>query len=598
MSSSKSAQNVQDVAAYEGLSQADELHLYKSALENSPFGVSIFDKDEKLIFVNRHHREIYGYAPELAKPGTKMLHFFEYIDREEVTDRGMYQSGIERRLSNEPDEKFAVREWSLPDGRQIEVSRALMDDGGRIAFHEDVTAKRESISRILYLARHDALTDLLNRERFFEEFAFVLDEVSAKDPISLIAIDLDGFKNVNDSLGHAVGDRLLRAVSERLKECVDESCSIARLGGDEFAIFQQGASQPEGGLALSKAISKALAEPFDLDGVKPQIGASIGIATAPKDGTRPDQLMRNADLALYAAKKAGRNCERVFNPSMLSALNHRRSIERDLRYALEEGQLELHYQSIWDIKHECLCGFEALLRWNHPEMGFIPPDEFIPIAEDIGAIVEIGEWVLAQACRDAASWPANLWVAVNISPTQFKSQMLDRKVEEALSNSGLDPARLELEITEGVLLQESGEVTDILGRIRELGVSLSMDDFGTGYSSLGYLTRFPFDTMKIDGSFVRAMTSDANAHAVVRTIVALGDSLGIDIVAEGIETEEQYALARELGCDLIQGYLFARPTPNEDLGAIIEKSKLGDERKREAKDRPIIQRNKRRSVRR
>jgi diguanylate cyclase (GGDEF)-like protein len=383
-------------------------------------------------------------------------------------------------------------------------------------------------------------------------------------------LDLDRFKSVNDSLGHSVGDALLCAVTERLRRVVSPGDTVARLGGDEFAIVQRHAAPATASELASKIIAE-LVDPFDVQGHQLIIGTSIGIAMAPADGREPDQLLRNADMALYRAKSDGRGTYHFFQPEMDAQMQERRKLELDLRKALQGDEFELSYQPLIDLTLGEACGFEALLRWKHPERGLVPPDEFIPVAEEIGLIVPLGDWVLKQACRDAVNWPVKVIVAVNLSPVQFRNPMLALSVVSALGQSGLAASRLELEITESVLLQADRTVLDALHQFRDLGVRICMDDFGTGYSSLSYLRSFPFDKIKVDRSFIRELSKDNDCMAIIRAVMRLGFSLGMITTAEGVETEEQLDILRAEGCMQVQGFLFSQAVPAAEIPALLRR---------------------------
>jgi diguanylate cyclase (GGDEF)-like protein len=472
------------------------------------------------------------------------------------------------------------------DGSRIEVNlfERILDFHGRaavLAAVVDVTERRRVEARIAHMAHHDALTDLPNRVLLRERLeAAIAERRRSGTGAWLLCLDLDHFKSVNDTLGHSAGDALLRGVAERLlragqdvvgrevsgQEVPGQGVLVARMGGDEFAILVGDDSRPEPVQAervraLCGALIRSLGQPFPIQGQSVRIGVSIGLARLPPDGTDPDRLLRNADLALYRAKAAGRNTHRVFEPAMEAGAQLRRALEQDLRAAFAAGALEVHYQPILGAKSGALTGFEALLRWRHPERGLIAPAEFVPLAEETGLIGPIGEWVLQQACAEAAGWPGDLRVAVNLSPLQFRDRRLAHMVARVLAEAGLAPGRLELEITETVLLVENAANLATLHRLRALGVRIALDDFGTGYSSLSYLRAFPFDRIKIDRSFVREMESNPQAAAIVRAIIGLGTSLGIATTAEGIETEAQRARLRATACDEVQGYLFGRPMP-------------------------------------
>jgi diguanylate cyclase (GGDEF)-like protein len=422
--------------------------------------------------------------------------------------------------------------------------------------------------RVLELARIDTLTELPNRAVFLEQL-----EAAAKAPdrprgdtFSVIMLDLDRFKNVNDSLGHAAGDALLREAATRLRSTLRDADILARLGGDEFAIIQAGcADQKMGSISLATQICRRLGEPFKLPGHQVEVGVSIGIAMLPEHGEDPQELLKKADLALYRSKSAGRNCFTLYDDAMSLELVARNTLESDLREAIALEQMELHYQPIFDVKTGDRRGLEALVRWRHPEKGLIPPDQFIPLAEETGLIVPLGEWVLRRACGDANSWPADLRVAVNLSAVQFKQAELFDVIMSVLSETGLPPERLELEITESVLLERAVENHAFMQRLKKLGISFALDDFGTGHSSLSCLTAFPFDKIKIDKSFVGSLMESYKASAIVASIATLARGLDISLTAEGVETREQFEMLRTLGVNFAQGYLLGRPVPKNEL---------------------------------
>ena len=444
---------------------------------------------------------------------------------------------------------------------------------------ETLDAKQKLEAQLVHMAHHDALTELPNRVLFRENLERELIRVRRGGELAVLCLDLDQFKSVNDTLGHPVGDGLLRAVADRMRESVREMDVIARLGGDEFAIVQVGAKQPESAIVLAERLIAAMARPFEIAGHQVVVGTSIGVAIAPSDGDDPEQLIKSADMALYRAKTDGRGIFRFFEPEMDAKMQARRTLELDLRKALLVSEFELYYQPLINLQSNQVCGFEALLRWHHPTRGLVSPGDFIPAAEDMGLIVPLGEWVLRNACARAASWPAHIKVAVNLSPAQFKSKGLALAVTSALADSGLSPGRLELEITESVLLLESETTLQTLHQLRDLGVKISMDDFGTGYSSLSYLRSFPFDKIKIDQSFVRDLTDREDSIAIVRAVSGLGRNLGMSTTAEGVETAAQLGQLRGEGCTEVQGYYFSQPTPAEEVLSVIEKvrKQLGSE---------------------
>jgi diguanylate cyclase (GGDEF)-like protein len=435
---------------------------------------------------------------------------------------------------------------------------------------QEQTAERARAEALVtHMAHHDGLTRLPNRVRFRENLKQDLVRGRADRPIAVLCLDLDNFKAVNDTLGHPIGDALLKAVAQRLCECVGETDTVARLGGDEFAIVQVAEAQPVAATMLAQRLIETMAEPFEIEGHSVVIGTSAGIAMAPGDGHDPDGLLKNADLALYRAKAEGRGTYRFFEARMDAEMQARRLLEMDLRGALARNEFELHYQPLVSLTAGRPNGFEALLRWRHPERGLVSPAEFIPLAEEIGLITPIGAWVLKQACADATNWPKDLTVAVNLSPVQFRTKSLALDVVAALGASGLTADRLELEITEAVMLQDTEATLATLRQLKELGARISMDDFGTGYSSLSYLRKFPFDKIKIDQSFVRDLASRPESLAIVRAVAGLGSTLGIATTAEGVETMEQLDVVRTEGCTQVQGFLLGKPTPASQVPALL-----------------------------
>jgi diguanylate cyclase (GGDEF)-like protein len=441
----------------------------------------------------------------------------------------------------------------------------------------EIAERKQSEARISYMAQHDALTGLSNRGQFREHLIRTLGRIrETGHKLALLFMDLDQFKLINDTLGHGTGDLLLAAIGDRLKLFMDDCDTIARLGGDEFAvicIMEQGV---EAAGALAESIMKAISEPYDIDGHQLVLSCSIGIACAPDHGNNPDLLLSNADLALYRAKAEGRCTFRFFELEMNAHAQARRLLECELRKALHHGEFALHYQPLFNLTSGRITGFEALLRWKHCQRGVMLPPEFISVAEDTGLIIPLSQWVLREACREATRWPQNIKLAVNLSPVQFRGRTLEQDVVHALASSGLSPDRLELEITETVLLEDSKKTMQALHQLRSMGVRVSMDDFGTGYSSLSYLRMFPFDKIKIDRCFVRDLPKMNDSTAIVRAIVTLANSLGMLTTAEGVETEEQMAYLKEEGCTEVQGYLISRPLPAEDVGPMLEDARAAE----------------------
>lgn len=429
---------------------------------------------------------------------------------------------------------------------------------------------RRGVAQIARLAHYDPLTDLPNRVLFQKSLSEALARRSRKgDALAVHFVDLDRFKTVNDTLGHPLGDALLKIAAERLRGCVREGDTVARLGGDEFAVVQTGLDDANGATRLAARIVEAMSAPFDLQGHQVVIGASVGVSLAPTDGDEADELLKKADMALYRAKADGRGAYHFFERAMDEQLQARRALELDLRRAVQAGEFELVYQPLYHLGDERVTGCEALLRWRHPERGTVSPADFIPLAEEIGLIVPLGEWVLRRACAEAANWPDHVRLAVNLSPAQFRDRGLVRTVISALASSGLAAERLELEITESVLLQDSAANMTMLHDLKALGVRISMDDFGTGYSSLSYLRSFPFDKIKIDQTFVRDILHDSDALAIIKAVLDLGASMGVTTTAEGVETLEQLNALRGQGCAEIRGYFISRPAPASEIAKML-----------------------------
>ncbi len=544
---------------------------FDTALNHMTHGLVMCDRDGSVVVVNRQFSDIYGIDPDHIHPGTSFREFVElsfaagnYAGRtvDEVLAERLPQLQLHRPFTD-------IR--TIAGSRTVAVSYEPMPDGAWVATHEDITERRKSEEQTVFLARHDALTKLPNRVLFQERLEQALAQAERGKGFALLCLDLDKFKAVNDTFGHPVGDGLLRAVANRLQDLVRGGDTVVRFGGDEFAILQAGVTEPAEAAALARRIVQTIGEPYEVDGNRVVVGTSVGIAVAPQDGSHATPLLRKADLALYRAKQDGRGRWNFFEPAMDALTEDRRALESDLRDAITLGQLELHYQPVINSRTRVVSGFEALLRWNHPARGLVLPGDFIPIAEELGVIAPIGAWVLQQACIEAAAWPQHLRVAINLSPLQFRSQFLVATVTEALRASNLEPKRLELEITESALLQNDSATLATLHAFRALGIRIAMDDFGTGYSSLSYLRSFPFDTIKIDRSFVTDLEARDECMAIVRAIVSLGSSLQMNITAEGVETEEQLALLVTAGCTELQGYLFSRPVPADALPALIER---------------------------
>jgi diguanylate cyclase (GGDEF)-like protein/PAS domain S-box-containing protein len=460
---------------------------------------------------------------------------------------------------------------------QVSASPRFDEKGSFCGFRgvgSDVTEQCMSADRIARMARFDTLTGLPNRLMINETLAQAMAEAERNGQrCSFMMIDLDRFKAVNDTLGHPIGDRLLARVSARLAQLMDASTVCGRLGGDEFAVVVRDATRIDAVEALARRIIDTLSQPYEIDAHTLYIGASVGLAIGPRDGRTAEMLIRSADLALYRAKDAGRGVYHAYEPELHVQAEERRVLEMALRQAVERNELHLQYQPVVDAGNGRLTGFEALLRWRHPELGLISPEKFVPLAEESRLIGPIGEWVVRTACAEAARWPSTVRIAVNVSPDQLQNPQFVAVVASALANSRLPPERLELEVTESVFLHEGLGTTKVLEQLLSLGIRLSLDDFGTGYSSLGYLSRTRFSSIKIDRSFVQGASSGVKeAVAIIRAVVALAQSLGMATTAEGVETEEEHRLVQELGCTKVQGFFFSRPLSVEDARALVARS--------------------------
>jgi len=548
------------------ITRARELQLqslrFETALENMRQGLCMFDRDRRLIVSNRRYAEMYNIPPDQVKPGMRLDEVLrQRLDAGNVPVEGM-NVFVDKRLNIVAENEPCTYDIEMSDGRVIAILHQPFDNGCWVATHEDMTEQRRHHARIRHLAGHDALTDLPNRISFRSR----LEEVKARtrngETIGILYIDLDHFKGVNDTLGHAAGDAVLKEVSQKLVDCLREGDVVARLGGDEFAILTRRLDRAEEAGELAEKIVNKIAAPLDIHGQRVLIGASIGIVVAPIDGDDGESLMRRADLAMYRAKSEGRSTYHFYEEGLDTALQERRSIEAALRNALLQSEFRLAFQPLVNLAENRVCAFEALLRWQHPERGLLGPAAFIAAAEESGLIAPIGEWVLREACAAASGWPEHIGVAVNLSPVQFrKNRKLVEQVKSALFAADLSPDRLELEITETVLLADDEGALLILRELKELGVKIALDDFGTGYSSLSYLRRFPFDKIKIDRSFVQESSENADSLAIVKAVIALGHSLGMATVAEGVETEAQLDIVCEQGCTEVQGFLFSVPLP-------------------------------------
>jgi diguanylate cyclase (GGDEF)-like protein/PAS domain S-box-containing protein len=547
--------------------------LFDTALNNMSHGLCMWDAGLRIIVCNKRFPEIYGFSEEVVKPGTSLREVMDHSvaigNHPGETADDLYNSYLQELASR----GCLTTERQIKGQRTIAVAHRPMSDGSWVTTYQDVTEQKRVEAKIRHMAHHDALTGLPNRLLFREKMHHGLECVKSGEKLAVICLDLDGFKSVNDTLGHSIGDALLRAVTERLLKCMGDRDSVARLGGDEFAVLQGAVGHRDESAALANILINAIAEPYELDGHEVIIGASIGIALAPSDGLESDELLKKADMALYQAKNDARGIFRFFHPEMDTSRRSRHVMERDLNKALAEDQFELFYQPVINIESGLVTSCEALLRWHHPAKGLVMPGEFIGLAEETGLIVPLGEWVLRQACEEASKWPDEIKVAVNLSAMQFRRRNLVEVVIHALASSGLPASRLELEVTETVLLIENDRAFSTLHQLRDLGVRIAVDDFGTGYSSFSYLRKYPFDKIKIDRSFVLESSEQGNeCAAIIKAIAGVGNSLGMMTTAEGVETDEQLKLVRAEGCTEVQGYLFSRPRPASEILNFIAKS--------------------------
>lgn len=538
--------------------------LFDTALSNMLQGLTMFDGESRLVMHNQRYVEMYRLCDGDIQTGMTLRELLALKGRRRTFPGNADQYANEIRTLIDSQHK-ASHLIELEDGRSISLAIEPMANGGWVATHEDITERINAESKIAHMARHDALTDLPNRMLLGERLADALSHVGRGQRLAVLCLDLDQFKNVNDTLGHPVGDELLRQVAERLRACVRDTDTVARVGGDEFSIIQVNIKGAVDAEHLAIRIAEAVSAPYDLDGHLVLIDTSIGIALAPDDGTDPNELLKAADLALYGAKADGRGVFRFFEADMDARMKARRALEISLRQAVENDEFVLYYQPIVNLNQDGVKSCEALLRWQHPARGLVSPLDFIPVAEEIGMIVVLGEWVIRRACNDAAKWPGNVGVAVNLSPTQLGSKNLVPTIIHALASSGLPAHRLELEITEAVLIQNTEVALKTLHQLRALGVSISMDDFGTGYSSLSYLSSFPFDTIKIDRSFINDLGNTAESAAIVKAVTGLAQSLSMSTTAEGVETQMQLDRVRELGCSDVQGFFYSKPVPVAEL---------------------------------
>ncbi|HYS91390.1 MAG TPA: EAL domain-containing protein [Bradyrhizobium sp.] len=554
------------------LSQQHQLEKQRldTAINNMTQGLLMFDSSHRLVVANQRYIEMFGVSTEVVKPGCTIHELLNH--RREIGsfkgDVDEYCATLFRKLAQG---KIFQTIMETANGGSIQVSYRPLQRGGWVTTLEDITERRRVEDRITHLAHYDALTDLPNRALFHEQLKRELARIAPGEQLAVLYIDIDEFKSVNDTLGHLIGDELLKSVAASLGRCVRDTDFVARLGGDEFAIVQTGIRTADDVTGLVTRVLDTIREPYECLGHQVTTDASIGIALAPQHGTDLDQILKNADLAMYAAKSAGRRTYRFFEPEMDARVRARRILEMDLRQAISDGAFEVHYQPCVNLRDNKITGCEALLRWRHSERGMISPAEFIPIAEETGLINQLGEWVLATACAEATTWPDHIKLAVNVSPVQFKSGTLALKIVAALAASGLPASRLELEITEAVLIRDDEAALAILHQLRAIGVGIALDDFGTGYSSLSYLQRFPFDKIKIDRCFVNDIAEPDGSSCIVQAVVNIAAARQMTTTAEGVETQQQRELLRALGCAEMQGYLFSPAKPAAEIRQLFHR---------------------------
>lgn len=538
--------------------------LLHTVLNNMSQGVLLFDSELKLVICNQRYIEMYGLPDERVKPGCTLRDLLNsrILAGTFSGDPVDYVAKLEGCIA---DGKIFSYITKLSDGRIISLVSKPIFGGGWLATHEDITERQCAEERIGHMARHDALTDLPNRVLLRERLEHELKRVKRGECLAVLCLDLDHFKSVNDTLGHPIGDELLKLVADRLRGCTREPDTIARLGGDEFAIIMTKKEKTNDPATLARRIRDSIIKPYQIEGHQIITDISIGISLSPEDGTEPDELLKNADMALYGAKSDGRGTYRFFELEMDARMKARRDLEMDLRKALAHKEFELYYQPLVNLQTNEITAFEALLRWKHPTRGMISPADFIPIAEETGLIIPLGEWVLNTACRETVNWPDHVKVAVNLSPTQLTNRNLVNVVMKALTDSGLDARRLQLEITETVLLQNTFATLARLHELRKLGAQIALDDFGTGYSSLSHLRSFPFDKIKIDQSFIQDMSNGAEPLAIVNAVASLAKCLNMISTAEGVETQQQMDTVQSIGCTEMQGYLFSRARPAKEI---------------------------------
>jgi len=563
----KHSQLVADLKIFDQQRQIENESRFRLALNNMLHGLCMFDAQSRVIVCNDIYARMYDLPLVLTLPGAAYVDIIAYRMRN-IGYINLAKTPQPRGDDLTKVETMVTRE--LADGRVILVRSKPIKEGGWIASHEDITERRKNEDQLSHMARHDALTGLPNRVLLQEQMHRAAEGLNGGKSFAVLCMDLDSFKEINDTLGHSVGDAVLRDFANRLKNSIRSGDTIARIGGDGFAILQAAVNGESDIIEFAQRLLPILNAPCEIEGHHINVGATLGIAWAPRDGNQAELLLRKADTALHRAKSQQRRGYRFFEIDMEKEMTSRRELEIEFRKALVDGNLEVFYQPLLDARSQKITNFEALVRWRHPVRGLIPPIEFIPLAEETGLIVPLGDWVLKTACLEAARWPSDVCVSVNLSAHQFSTADLVGNVRAALTQARLPADRLELEITESALLLESQRTLEILHTLRDMGIKIAMDDFGTGYSSLSYLRSFPFSKIKIDKSFIQNMDQH-DARAIVESIAALGKALDMKTTAEGVETAPQLEMVRIKGCDEVQGYLFSKPVPASEIDGLLGK---------------------------
>jgi diguanylate cyclase (GGDEF)-like protein len=562
----------------------ERVRILSLALGNMRHGLLMLDESARIVVCNQRYIEMYGLSPEVVKAGSTLHEVMRHS-----AERGSFSGDPEdfcastlQRIGKGSASSILVK---TVDGRMMNIIERPVPGGGWVVTHNDVSECTQAQARIAHLTRHDSLTNLPNRTQFHESLEQVLGWMRRGGQFALLLLDLDNFKTINDTLGHPIGDDLLKEIAARLRQCIGGTGTVARLGGDEFGVVQFRIADPSEAVSLAERIQEAISAPCELGGHRLTINASIGITLCPDEGRDAESLLKSANMALHKAKAEGGGTFKFFERVIDDRMKLRRALELDLGVALDNGELELQYQPIVNLQTDMISGCEALLRWNHPSRGLISPAQFIPLAEATGLVAKIGAWVMRTACAEAVNWPDDVGVAVNVSPAQLNKEGLLDVVLGALRTTGLAPHRLEIEITEALLMLDNEATLDTMHRLRRLGVRIAMDDFGTGFSSLNYLRRFPFDKIKIDQSFVRNLSEVPESSAIIRTVTKLARSLRMTTTAEGVETDLQREIVKASGCTEMQGFLFCRP---KAAPAIAELLRLRPPRKRFRQDADVL----------